>query len=82
MIEFIIVLLIGYVLGRYNKPEEKVKEIVDKMGKTIENTFKDKPTPGVVKRLTPEEIAEKHDPNMQAAKENFDRLFESEGIRR
>lgn len=62
--------LIGYALGRYNRPEEKIARLLDELPKK-----KGRPKPGVVNALTEEEIRDKHDPIKKGDREAFDRLF-------
>lgn len=77
IIFFIIIVsgCIGYILGRYNKPEEEVVRYVNKMMDIFDDRMKEKPKPGVVRHLTDEELAEKKNPAMKGNKESFDRFF-------
>lgn len=72
----IISLLVGYALGRYSRPEEKMEEYWEIVRKGAKSFSKDRPKPGVVNQLTEEQIAEKHDPIKKGNKEAFDRLFQ------
>ena len=68
--------LLGYYIG------SRGKQIGDKIEKEIAEKFKDKPKPGVVRSLTPEELDDKYDPVKKGNLEAFDRMFAEEGIKR
>lgn len=73
---FILTFLIGYYLGG------KGKDITQELQQRISDSIKDKPTPGVVRQLTEEEVAEKHDPKKKGNLEAFNRLFADLGIKK
>lgn len=68
---FGITFLTGYYLGGRG---QAVVEDIKKQIKTIK-AAREKPKPGVVNKLTPEQIEEKRNPALKGNKEAFDRLF-------
>lgn len=66
--------LAGYYMGNRHLKKD-IHQGVEVLKDTISDILKDKPKPGVVRRLTEEEIEEKHDPTKKGNKESFDRLF-------
>lgn len=70
---FVVTFCLGYWLGG------KGKVIAQEVQETISSILskEDKPVPGVVRPLTPEEIKDKHDPLKQGNKKAFDRFFKN-----
>lgn len=61
--------LIGYYLGG------KGKVIADEIQEEIKEKLRDKPKPGVVNKLTDEQLQEKQDPKKKGNLEAFNRFF-------
>lgn len=68
----LISLLIGYYLGS----KETRQQINTRITDTVDALLPDnKPKPGVVNHLTPDEVKAKHDPRIKGNKEAFDEFF-------
>ena len=67
----IVYFCLGYYLGG------KGKVITEEVKEKLSDIIKDKPTPGVVRRLTDVELAEKHDPKKKGNLEAFNRFFKN-----
>ena len=70
--------LLGVLFGRFQRPENEVWGVFKDASKRIQEVKFDKPKPGVVQHLTPEEIEEKHDPTKKGNLEAFNSLFADE----
>lgn len=72
---FILTFSLGYYLGG------KGRIIAEETKEQITKLMKDKPQPGVVNSLTPQQIEEKHDPIKKGNLESFNRLFREHPIK-
>lgn len=66
---FSITFLLGYYLGG------KGKIIASELQEKVHDIINEKPKPGVVNRLTEEQLQEKHDPKKRGNLEAFNRFF-------
>lgn len=73
---FVLTFCLGYYLGG------KGKVITEEVKEKLESIIKDKPRPGVVRQLTPEEIEDKHDPKKQGNLEAFNKLMTDLGVKK
>lgn len=72
---WIIPLLIGFYIGASGmKIDKEIKDKVEKMYR------KEKPKPGVVKKLTEEQLEEKRNPAKRGNLESFNRFFREHPI--
>ncbi len=79
MIEAFILFTLTFSLGYYLGG--KGKAISEEVKESLSNLIKDKPRPGVVNKLTEEQMEEKHNPVKAGNKASFDRFFRDNPIK-
>lgn len=72
---------IGYLLGRYHRPEDGIIYASDLLRDKARAIIKERPKPGVVRHLTDSELADKRDPVKRGNKESFDKFFANNPIK-
>lgn len=65
----IVSLLIGYALGRFNKPEEKTIESIQRSQAFIAKKIEPTVVPGIIKRPTAQELLYRNDPKKEEKEE-------------